>query len=70
MFGDEDRVVAVEDDAISLSELPKSSSSEDTAKTDAAGGGADSTAVVDEVSGAVAAGCGASVRRRVPHLLT
>ena len=70
MFGDEDRVVAVENDAISSNELPKNSSSEDTAKADAAVDGADSTAAVDEVAGVVAAGCGASVRRRVPHLLT
>ena len=70
MFGDEDRVVAVENDAISSSELPKNSLSEDTAKADAAIDRADSSAAVDEVAGVVAAGCSASVRRRVPHLLT
>ena len=68
--GDEDCGVAVENDAISSSESPENSSEEDMADTDAADDGADSAAAVDEVAGAVAAMRGASVRRRVPHLLT
>ena len=70
VVGDEDRDGAVENDAISSNESPKNSPSEDMARADAADDEADSTEAVDEVAGAVAAGCGASVRRRVPHLLT
>ena len=70
VVGDEDRDGAVEDDAISSNESPDSSLSENMARADVADDGADSVAAADEVVGAVAAKCGASVRRRVPHLLT
>ena len=67
---DEDRDGVVENGAISSYESPKNSSSEVMARADAADDGAGSTKAVDEVAAAVAAGCIASVRRRVPHLLT
>ena len=70
VVGDEDRDGAVEDDAISSNESPKNSPSENMARADPADDGADSVEAGDEVVGAIAARRGASVRRRVPHLLT
>ena len=48
VVGDEDHGVAVGNDAISSSESPKNSSSEDMADADAADDGVDSTVAVDE----------------------
>ena len=70
VVGDEDHDGVVENDAISSYESSRNSSSEVMARADAADDGVGSTEAVDEVAIAVAAGCGASVRRRVPHLLT
>ena len=70
VVSDEDRVVEVESVAISSSESLKKSLSEFMASAEVTVGEAGSASAVAKVVGAVVAGCGASVRWRVPHLLT
>ena len=70
VVGDKDRGVEVKNVAISSSDSLEKSLSKFMAGAEVADDGADSASVVEEVAGAVAAKRGASVRRRVPHLLT